>query len=202
MIRFYLIRHGMTESNKRNAYIGSTDEALSDDGIKAIEEKKANSYYPESFDRLFVSPMLRCRMTASIITDMKQEIVEDFREFDFGIFEGRNADEMVDDQEYRAWVNSMCEAPVPGGDCRKNFMARVQTAFQKLLDEIINDKNTDNNRLNKNDGNELKIGIVAHGGTIMSILCLIFEGEFYDYLAKNGEMIEVLYDEKEIWNKV
>ena len=45
MINITLIRHGKTEANKRKAYLGLTDEPLSEEGIAELEGYKKNGKY-------------------------------------------------------------------------------------------------------------------------------------------------------------
>lgn len=80
-----LIRHGKTAGNLAGRYIGCrTDEPLCSEGIAQLREGR----YP-AVERVFASPLRRCRETARLLYPaMEMEIVEDFRECDFGAFEG------------------------------------------------------------------------------------------------------------------
>ena len=80
-----LIRHGKTAGNLAGRYIGCrTDEPLCPEGIAQLREGR----YP-AVERVFASPLRRCRETARLLYPaMEMEIVEDFRECDFGAFEG------------------------------------------------------------------------------------------------------------------
>ena len=63
MVKILLIRHSMTAGNKLGRYIGArTDEPLCEEGIRLLE----NFSYPP-VQRVFVSPMRRCRETAEIL---------------------------------------------------------------------------------------------------------------------------------------
>ena len=63
MLKILLIRHSMTAGNKLGRYIGArTDEPLCEEGIRLLE----NISYPP-VQRVFVSPMRRCRETAEIL---------------------------------------------------------------------------------------------------------------------------------------
>ncbi|MBP3761767.1 MAG: histidine phosphatase family protein, partial [Ruminococcus sp.] len=85
-MKINFIRHGMTAGNEMKKYIGTTDEELSEKGISIIKSIQ----YPDC-DTLIVSPMKRCIQTAKIIYPDKNYIIcEDFRECDFGDFEGKN----------------------------------------------------------------------------------------------------------------
>lgn len=88
-----LIRHGATAGNLEKRYIGRTDEPLC-----ALGESQAIALAPSlpQCDTVFSSPLLRCRQTAGILfPERKINIIQDLRECDFGLFEGKNADEMI-----------------------------------------------------------------------------------------------------------
>lgn len=150
MRRVYLIRHGLTEGNRRRRYIGRTDEPLCPEGHAAL-----SAFSPSDIETVYVSPLLRARETAAILFPGVQQIaVDGLREMDFGAFENRSADDMKDDAAYRAWVDGMCEGDCPGGENRCSFVARTVRAFERIC---------------ASDGSKTLV-IVAHGGTIMALM--------------------------------
>lgn len=150
MRRVYLIRHGLTESNRRRRYIGRTDEPLCPEGRAAL-----SAFPPAGIETVYVSPLLRARETAAILFPGARQIAADgLREMDFGAFENRSADDMKDDAAYRAWVDGMCEGDCPGGESRRGFAARTVRAFERIC---------------ASDESETLV-IVAHGGTIMALM--------------------------------
>lgn len=173
--KVYLIRHGATAGNLMHRYVGRTDEPLCEEGER---QAKACRNLPEG-DVLLVSPMLRCRQTAEIMFPGKpQTVVEDFRETDFGIFEGKTARELEGNKAYSAWLDTFCQGPIPGGDSVADFKTRCVAAFLSTV-------NAGNNPV-----------FVVHGGVIMSILealALPRKG-FYDYHVKNCRVISCLFD--------
>ena len=93
-MKIVLIRHGATAGNIKKRYIGITDEDLCASGIESIHNNIKAGYY-QGVQAVYVSPMKRCRQTAELIyPEYKQHIVPDFRECDFGIFEGKNYKEL------------------------------------------------------------------------------------------------------------
>ena len=83
MLNIWLVRHGMTEGNIHQRYIGTTDDPLCIRGKETLKMM----VYPEP-EALFVSPLLRCRDTAEILfPDNEGEIIEELAECDFGEFE-------------------------------------------------------------------------------------------------------------------
>lgn len=177
-ITIVLIRHGETKSNKEHRYLGRTDEELSNEGIIKLKELKNMNYYPE-IDLLYSSPMKRCIQTASILYPYMQPIiVSDFKEIDFGIFEGKNHIELQKDERYQAWIDSNGTLPFPEGESKESFIQRCNKGFLKILEDI---NAFDNDKMPET------VGMIVHGGTIMSILSSFYGGDYYDYQIENGK---------------
>ena len=171
-----LIRHGLTQGNAQHRYIGCrTDEPLCKKGIEALQK---GCYPPVA--RVLVSPMLRCRQTAALLyPDITPEIVPDFRECDFGRFEGKSYDELNGDPDYQAWIDSGGALPFPGGEAREAFVARCVRAFARIPD------------LWKEE-----TALIAHGGTLMAILqsYALPRRDYFDYQVKNGQGFRLFAD--------
>lgn len=98
-MKIYLIRHGKTPGNQLQRYIGITDEPV----LEEDQERLKTQNYPNA-EKLFVSPLLRCRQTAACIYPrQEQQVIQNLRECDFGRFENKNWKEMTGDAEYQAW---------------------------------------------------------------------------------------------------
>ena len=97
----------------------------------------------------------------------------DFRECDFGLFEGRNYKELSGNPEYQNWIDSGGTMPFPGGESMNEMTARVMKGFYEAMDIA--------------DG--LNAAFVVHGGTIMAVMSRIDGGDFYDYQIDNGECL-------------
>ena len=166
-MRIRLIRHGMTAGNAERRYVGVTDEPLSQEGREAAERHGKDLL----LDRVYVSPLRRARETAAILfPNAEQIVVNDLREMDFGVFEGRSGDEMKNDPLYRAWVEDRCTGVCPGGESQEIFHARVGTAFTETVLSLTSDAT-----------------FLVHGGVIMSVLWQFAEPkkDFYDWVAPN-----------------
>ena len=174
MIQLYLIRHSMTAGNLKKRYIGRTDESLCPEGIVLLESYIQKNIYPE-VQRVYVSPMKRCMETAKLIFKENFYEVEELRECDFGIFENKNYKELSDCPEYQAWIDSGGTMTFPGGENPEEFRKRCVRGFEKVIKECRHD--------------QIKsVAIVAHGGTIMSIMDRYArdengqpDGSYYDY---------------------
>lgn len=190
MKTIYLIRHGKTAGNMEKRYVGSTDEPLCEAGIREINERREillRSFLPENEravmsqvetacasnwqpKRVYVSPMLRCRQTADLLfPDAEQEVVEDFREMDFGQFEYKNYEELVGDERYQAFIDSGGRLDFPDAEPQKQFRERVRNAFARSVIQerkwhVVGDENF------RSDEQREPLVFVVHGGTIMSIM--------------------------------
>ena len=171
----YLIRHGKTAGNLTGRYIGATtDEPLCSQGIAELQTRA----YP-AVQRVFVSPMKRCKQTASLLyPGVKQIVVPDLRECDFGEFENQNYLELAGNANYQKWIDSNGMLPFPGGESREEFQTRSVKAFEKLEQFW---------KVNGYQGQTA--ALVVHGGTIMSILekVGIPKRSYYDFQTGNGE---------------
>ncbi len=174
MIQLIFIRHGATAGNLEKRYIGSTDEPLCDIGIAQVEALRKHNFQA---DYLYVSPMLRTRQTAELLfPQMRYTLVSDFREINFGLFEGKTAAELSSSMEYQAWVESMCLDPIPQGERVTDFKARCCLAFREIMKSI-----PDNSC----------VAFVVHGGVIMAILETYAHPKkgFYEYHIESGNYL-------------
>lgn len=173
-VRIYLIRHGKTPGNEERRYIGRTDESLSEAGR---EEIRSRQYPPVDF--VFTSPMKRCVETAEIIyPQVPKEVIPEFRETDFGIFEGKNYEELKDNPLYIRWLESGGTQAFPEGESREEVRERVKEGFQKVGKHI---------REREWSELEISVALVVHGGTVMELVSELFGGNYYDYQVRNGE---------------
>lgn len=178
MTEMLFIRHGATEGNLERRYIGRTDEPLCREGVGQMETLREMGYAP---DLVFTSPMLRARQSAAILfPGVPCRIVDDFRETDFGIFEGKTAEELSGDERYETWLGTMCSATPPGGESADELRSRCAAAFRETAGAVP-------------DGS--RAAFVVHGGTIMAVLEAFAEPkrDFYDYHIGNGECILCTY---------
>lgn len=175
MNKIIFIRHGKTKGNNEKRYIGKTDESLSKSGQKEIQQNLQNEIYPCA-DIVGISPMKRCYETAQIIyANQDYQVIEKFRECDFGDFENRNYQELQGNPDYQAWIDSNGSMAFPNGEVLEAFKCRCLEGFIDLMNEI-----------EKKDIET--IALVIHGGTIMAImskLCKI-EKSYYDWMTRNG----------------
>lgn len=166
-MRVILIRHGETASNRDRRFLGLTDEPLTPESREVLSCRS----YPLT-EHLFTSPLLRCRQTAEIIyPGQAPQVVEDLREMDFGLFEGRTNRELMAEPFYQPWLDTG-RADFPGGETMEAFRSRCLSAFRQALEGLPADSSA---------------AFVIHGGVIMALMSNLGEGFFYDFLCGNGE---------------
>lgn len=164
-----LIRHGKTAGNLEHRYIGSrSDEPLCSEGRAILAELTV-----PPVEAVYCSPMQRCLQTAAILyPDHTPIIIDDLRECDFGAFEGLNYNDLNGRDDYQAWIDSGGELPFPGGESRAQMEERVALAYQHIVDTA-------------NCGT---IAVIAHGGTLMSVMAryALPKRYYFDYMPGNN----------------
>lgn len=176
-MRLVFIRHGKTAGNLRGCYIGRTDEALCEEGKRELKARSRQEVYPQG--RLFyASPMKRCIQSAAILYPGQPfRLQEDLRECDFGLFEGKNYQELEAFPYYQKWMDSNGSLPFPEGETPAHFKRRCQRAVKQIAAEAFVEC-----------GEDAEVVCVVHGGTIMAALEAfgVDGGGFYRYQVENG----------------
>jgi len=109
-------------------------------------------------DKVYSSDLKRAYRTAEIIfKDNSIEKMADFREINFGIFEGLKYDEIMEryTHVYESWIDRPLEVRIPEGENFPDMAKRVRESLCFILSE--------------NRGRT--IAVVTHGGPIRVILC-------------------------------
>lgn len=181
-----LIRHLKTPGNEKRQYIGSTDEALSEQEVQNFVQKQKRENYPP-VQQVIVSPMKRCIQTAELIypkNQVTQEVL--LKECDFGIFEGKTYEELKDKAEYQAWLDSGGTIAFPEGEEQKEFRLRCVKGMLCQVDRLCEE-------------NVESVAFVVHGGTIMAVLEQLAEDQkdFYHWQVENGGGYRMHVDEEE-----
>jgi len=180
-----LIRHFATEGNLEKRYIGVTDEEIKAECVlEHTLKKEENRRYGKKNGRakwepelVIVSPLRRCRQTAEILFPGAEQVVcEQMRECDFGLFEGKNYQELTGNPKYQSWIDSGGTKAFPGGEDPMEFRKRCVCGFEQMMEKMIK-------------GKRKKIAFVVHGGTIMSVMEAFDpeKKEFYHWQVKNGK---------------
>ena len=170
-----LIRHSITQGNLEQRYIGSTDQPLCDEG-KELAKRVSNKM--PSVERVFCSPMLRARQTAALLFPQHSEhlIVEGLQECGFGACEGMTHQELLEQEDFRQWLQEGKTLPPPGGEEPSVFARRSRESFLAAIEQLYLQ--------------EVKTAaFVLHGGIIMSLMSQLAtpQQNFYEWRTKNCE---------------
>ncbi len=134
MRRIVMLRHGETVGNSSVRFHGSGDVALSDEGrvqMRAASRKLRQ----EVFDLVVASSLRRSWEGAWIVGGGAPVRLEsDFREIDFGRWEGMTAQEIESSEPtlYREWQSRGPGFEFPGGEPRADFRERVSSGLERL----------------------------------------------------------------------
>lgn len=180
-LKIHLIRHGATDANILGQYIGSaTDMPLSPEGFNELRMLKDDIEYPE-IDVLYSSPLLRCRQTAAILYPEKEIIpVENFKEYDFGDFEGKTAAELEGNPYFADWASGKLTAP-PNGEENSDFIKRLCVGLNQVVLHMIESGN-------------YNAGVIMHGGAIMMLLsaCAVPRRRPVEWTSDSGKGYSLL----------
>jgi alpha-ribazole phosphatase len=137
--RVWLIRHGEPADHAKNRCYGTLDIGLSENGRRQMSHV-AQHLEADPAAVIFASPSSRAQQSASILAANQSrpiEIIEDFREMNFGDFEGLTYDEIATRYPdlYRQWMESPTEIHFPNGENFAAMQSRVLRAFKKILHE-------------------------------------------------------------------
>jgi alpha-ribazole phosphatase len=156
-----LVRHGQTVWNHSSRYQGHSDIELSDTG-RAQAGQLSRRLATESIQAAYSSDLQRALETARIIAEphgLTVQALPELREINFGAWEGLTFQEIR--ERFREIADSWHASPgsvrIPGGETFQELMARSYGAVAGLSKR--HDPGT--------------IVIVAHGGTIKSIICAL-----------------------------
>lgn len=172
MPKINLIRHARTEANEKKQFCGSMQTKVLE-SIDEIRDKLLLKISVEDLGIVYSSPSDRAIFTASAITE-DILINDDFREIDFGLFEGMTYEEIAKafPEEGEKWQADNMRYVFPEGESIEDFYNRCA----KGLDDII-EKNSSEN-----------ITIFTHGGVIQAILAYVLGDNinlFWQFKADN-----------------
>ena len=155
--RIVFIRHGMTDANEDGRYIGTTDLPLSSKGAMELYDKIEKFEYP-SVQKVYTSPLKRCKQTASILYPNCYTVDLDLlKEMDFGDFENKKAEDIMDLPEYKEFIKGGLDNTPPHGESIRDVVNRCFEAINIIISDMMYEGMT-------------SAAVVTHGGIIMNML--------------------------------
>ena len=198
MIRLLLVRHGLTDWNAQERFLGQSDIGLNAAGLRqahALGRRLAG----ESWDRLVCSDLLRARKTAEVVQAAHgQEAGEGLcseprlREISFGAWEGLTYRQIQGraPQAMQDWQADLVNQAPPQGENLRQLAGRVQAVFDEL----------------RQDAAPKSLLLVAHGGPLQVLVCLALglpPGTYWQFHIAPASLSEIcLYPEGAILNRL
>lgn len=179
--RIAIVRHGQTQGNIDGKYIGVTDIPLSKQGIMDLHEKTEKYDYP-SVQKVYTSPLKRCKQTADILFPNRFTVdLGLLGEMDFGDFENKTSDELIDNPAYKKFLEGGLDNPPPNGESARDVVNRCYEALKIIISDMMYEGLTN-------------CAIVTHGGIIMNILSCFGVPKLnpIEYQCDFGEGFEIL----------
>lgn len=174
--QIHLIRHAMTAGNLAGQYIGHTDMPACEEGLRQVRQMQEQFGYPE-VQAVLSSPLKRCLQTAELAyPDKTPAVLDGLIEYNFGEFEGRTAEELMDDEDFTEWLaGTNPTKAVPFGDSYASFGRRISACFERIVDSII-------------AAGIDSTAVFTHGGVIMAIMekYALPEAPMNEWLTPNG----------------
>lgn len=180
-----LFRHGLTEGNKRKAYMGWNDSPLSEEAVNQLVSYNLDS---GSYDLFISSDLNRCLHTMGLLfPDVDALTTFALREMHFGDFQGKTYDELKEDDSYQQWINDFQAFSPPNGETYEKFVSRIENGWQKIVQKVLNE--------------QLKRPfIVTHGGVIKYLLSQFapIEKDFWDWNIHHGSGYELQFNVEQL----
>ncbi len=155
-----LLRHGTTDDAGRAVLRGRRDDALTATGWAQMRAAVADK--PPVWDTIVTSPLRRCAAFARELATARGlplSIDKRFAELDFGTWDGRTIDELMQDakdaEALRHFWRDPWHNPPPQGESLVAFETRVRAAWRDLLTAYVG----------------RRVLLVSHGGVIRLVLC-------------------------------
>lgn len=161
MVKFLIVRHGYSVTNKMQTFAGHLDVELDSIGYEQAEDIRdfiVNNY---KVDAIYSSDLKRAYETARpTATALGLEIVTDteLRELYVGRWQGMATSEVAEKfpESFHIYKTNVGEARPDGGETYTELSERADRAFRKIA--LQNDGKT--------------VMVVTHGGLIRALRCL------------------------------
>ncbi len=181
-----MVRHGITAWNVERRYQGQRDIPLlfpeAEEGLLALRAGLAD----ERFDAIYSSDLHRCQQTLEWVQAAKPgvplSLEPRLRELHFGEYEGKVYDELKDLPHYRAWIDSVGELQIPGGESAAQLRERLDLWLADVAADAL-------------ANGYQKVLAVTHGGVIRELRRRFETIDFWEgtVLQAQGRRWELTY---------
>lgn len=176
MLTLHMVRHGDTPQSAEGVLCGDLDPPLTDSG-KQQAQRVAEYAATLKIDAMYVSPMLRARMTMEPIAkacgrESSVQVRDGLREISYGAWEGRKETEVEEHDAalFAAWRADPGFTSPPGGESAFAIAARALPVIREISTRFA-------------VGTVL---VVSHKATIRVLTCALLGlpvGRFRDRIA-------------------
>lgn len=171
----HFIRHASIDDTLAGKYIGTTDAPLSERGRMDLRKLDYEYKYPGT-QVVFTSPLKRCTETAKILyPEQNPLVIDNLSECNFGEWEGKTADELKNDPDFKKWLAGDSSVKPPRGESNADFTRRVCKMFESIVEGLMKTGTTES-------------VIVTHGGVIMTLLAVygLPQAKPFEWTMDNG----------------
>ena len=182
-MRIWFVRHGETEWNRTKRYQGHSDIPLNETGRRQAQETAA-LLANEPLMAVYASDLSRAVETAEAVAQPHGLQVQQnsaLRELHFGLWEGLRYEQIM--EKWADELSLMYEDPergrAPEGEGFSDLAKRAWPALQAIREA---------------HQEEEAIAVVAHGGTIRVLLCLLQEKslqQLWDVAIEHGQATRI-----------
>jgi alpha-ribazole phosphatase len=135
--RLYLVRHGQVADGHTDRYHGHNDIGLSAGGVQQFEKLAAQLSSLE-LAGIYASDLTRALTGAQIISQGRKigpQIIPEFREVNFGVWEGLNFTEIAEryPEELQARFRDLINFRIPGGESLTDVRLRALPRLTGLI---------------------------------------------------------------------
>ena len=137
MLKFLLIRPGVTDFDEQGRIKGTLNLPLNDHGIAQVAQT-IDELAGEKIDAIYTSPCQCCQQTADLLAasrDMKTKTLKGLQNLNHGLWHGKRIEEVKQQQPkvYRQWQEHPETVCPPEGEPLADVRQRVETALAKLI---------------------------------------------------------------------
>lgn len=179
-MNLYIARHGETDANAEQRYLGALDVGINMNGEAQAENLRRS--IPSDVKAVIVSPLLRAQQTAKIIfrdSNLPVLTVFGFRERSVGVFEGltqTQASAQYPDL-WRKNVTRRWNVAPTNGESIKDVVVRIGHELNTLIAVYPGES----------------VVLIAHGFVAKTIRALAHQDfyDFFDWQLGNGSLLHV-----------
>lgn len=185
--KWYLIRHGETDFNKKRFFYGKADVSINETG-KEQASRIHQLMKGRAISRIYTSQLKRTQETAAIIfPDQIPTAYKALNERDFGLWEGRTANEIQTafPLVWEEWLESPFDVTPSKAEPFQKFKDRVHSVVKEIRESA-----------------DAEIAIVGHLGVLRLIYQYLVDGDadFWSIDIPQGTVL--LLDDNGSWEEM